>query len=125
MVFSSRRARPALILVAADRPDTLWGNSSADLIDLVESRLDEVFVTSAHLAGPGASLDDALAAARFMGSPSAVVAIISDERPGSAKVMLAPAVRSALPATRVRCSADPDTIADAYHAAITELAATA
>lgn len=117
--------RTALVLLRADRPRSLWDDASSPLVDDVEARLEGVFVTSATLAGRGASLGDALAAARFMGADSAVLVVVEDRPGGRAAEALARSASRALPVTPIRCAADPAEIVAAYRLAAAGPAATA
>ena len=124
-MFDRHDAPPALVLLRADRPGTLWDAAAARLLDDVESRLDPVFVTSAGLNGSGPTLGDALAAARFSGSRTAVVVVVEAGRHDGHLAGLGPLAEPALPLTWVRCPAEPDAIVAAYRAAANQLAATA
>lgn len=107
MTWSETDPAPALV-VRFDR-DRLppWDREVEALVEELEERLGDVFVTPA--AGPGGpTLRDALAAARFAGCESAVVVTPVTARPDPL------AASGALPAVTVRSAWNAAAIASAY-----------
>lgn len=80
----------ALIVVFPDRRGGLWSAEISRLVEQVEEQVDGGFVTFALANGRRPSVADALAAARFAGCSSAVLAVVDGDsggglepRPGS------------------------------------------
>ncbi len=74
-----RSAAPDAVIIVHDRLEhPLWDRRAAQLADAVERRLGEVFVTAADAGSRSPNLRDALGAARFMGSRSALVVVGDD-----------------------------------------------
>jgi sirohydrochlorin ferrochelatase len=99
---------PALVLLFDRERLPLWDRAVNTLVEELEERLDDVFVTAATVAGTP-SVADALVAARFSGCTWAVLALPAD-------VVAAPGSfgRTALASVTLRCGADADAIATAY-----------
>lgn len=75
---SQKAQETALVLLFRDRRESMWDSEVSELVGEVEERLDGVFVTYALEAATQPSLDDALAAARFMGCSEAFVAVVGE-----------------------------------------------
>lgn len=71
---------PDAVIIVHDRLEhPLWDRRAAQLADAVERRLEEVFVMAADASSRNPSLRDALRAAGFVGSRSALVVVGDDE----------------------------------------------
>jgi hypothetical protein len=86
------------------------------LLDAVDERLEEAFVTYAQLGPEHPSLRDAAAAARFMGCDSAILAILDNE--GDAAVDVLGGTHPALPSVVFHVARNPESVAGAYELAL-------
>ncbi len=100
--------RVGLVVLFPGAASSLWDRSKAEFVDSVEELLDGVFVTHAAAAGGPPSLVDAVAAGRFAGCTSIVVAAV-----GGGPEMVA-GTGWALPCSVVGTARDPEAVALAY-----------
>jgi hypothetical protein len=80
----------ALIVVFPDRRGGLWSGDISRLVEQVEEQLDAGFVSFALANGRRPSVADALAAARFAGCSSAVLAVVDGENGGGVGALPGP-----------------------------------
>lgn len=99
--------RPALI-VFDPRIRSLWDAESSLVLERLEERLEDVFVTAAGTGGRVATLRDACAAARFAGCSEAVVVVVGGAAPAFG------AGDPGLPLTTTRSERGAAAIAQAY-----------
>lgn len=113
-VFDNNPVRSCgLVVVFPDERATIWNPDVNGMVERVESSVDGAFVTPALVNGRHPSLVDALAAARFNGCRSAVVAVV-DARNHDRRLELAASSTPEFPISVVGCPRDPAAVADAY-----------
>jgi len=105
----------ALIVDLPDRRGGLWSAEASRLVEEVEGRVDAGFVSFALLNGRQPSVTDALAAARFAGCSSAVLAVVDGD--GAAALASLPGSIRRMVVSAASCRRDAQSVADAFRAA--------
>ena len=113
--FSVAANEPALILYWPVANGGLWDTEASALVERLEDDL-EVFVTCVGSGRGALGLNDAAAAARFMGCSSVVVVSPERCRPSEAELEAA-SVGLRIPAVAIRSEWTAAALADAYHEA--------
>ena len=98
----------ALVLLFSNLRSPLWDTDVQRLVDDVERQLDGVYVTHAVADNRYPSVADALAAARFHGSSSAVVVDLSGG------VVVSGGFHWPLPFTIAQSVRDPESVVQTY-----------